>query len=276
VILSDIEQRIKEKIERVGTPLKNWDISINYGIKTGCNEAFIIDKNKRDELIAKDAKSADIIRPILRGRDIKRYTYEFADLYLITTFPSLNIDIEQYPAVQQHFLNFGYDRLKQTGEAGARKKTNNKWFETQDTIGYWDDFSKQKIMYPNMTKFLPFYLDKENFMQNDKSFMITGEKLYFLAAFLNSSLFKYCFIDNFPKLGDKGRELRKIFLDKIPVLKIDDKTNEIFKKRVIEIQKLKLHNIETKNEEIELDNMIFDLYQLTKEERDRIGFIEIQ
>ena len=166
VILSDIEQRIKAKIEAIGTPLKDWDISINYGIKTGFNDAFIIDGEKRAELIAQDPKSEEIIRPILRGRDIKRYGYEFADLYIITTFPSLKIDIESYPAVKQHLLSFGYDRLKQTGDKGARKKTNNKWFETQDSISYWEDFNKQKIMYPNMTKFMPFLLDNNGFFIN--------------------------------------------------------------------------------------------------------------
>src|SRR5690606_10223761 len=85
VILSDIERRIKEKIERIGTPLKNWNIDINYGIKTGLNEAFIISGDKRRQLIELDPKSEEIIRPILRGRDIKRYTYEYADLWLIAT-----------------------------------------------------------------------------------------------------------------------------------------------------------------------------------------------
>ena len=145
VILSEIEQRIKAKIEAVGTPLRDWDINIYRGILTGYNEAFIIDKTKRDEILAnckteeERQKTAEIIRPILRGRDIKRYSYEFADLYIITTFPSLKIDIESYPAVKQHLLSFGYDRLKQTGEKGSRKKTNNKWFETQDSIGYWEE-----------------------------------------------------------------------------------------------------------------------------------------
>ncbi|WP_336735021.1 hypothetical protein, partial [Chryseobacterium sp. VD8] len=81
---------------------KDWDIRINYGIKTGFNDAFIIDGAKRKELIDQDPKSEEIIRPLLRGRDIKRYSFEFADLYLITTFPSLKIDIELYPAVKQH------------------------------------------------------------------------------------------------------------------------------------------------------------------------------
>jgi len=83
--LSDIEKRIKEKIEKIGIPLKNWDIQINYGIKAGFDEAFIIDGKIKDELIAKSSKNAEIIRPILRGKDIKRYGYEFADLWLICT-----------------------------------------------------------------------------------------------------------------------------------------------------------------------------------------------
>jgi hypothetical protein len=278
VILSPIEQQIKAKIEKVGTPLKEWDISINYGIKTGYNEAFIIDGKTRNKLIEKSKPTdlSGIIRPILRGRDIKKYGYEFADKWLICTFPALNIDIEKYPAIKEHLLSFGYERLKQTGEVGARKKTNNQWFETQDSISYWDDFSKQKIVYPNMTKFLPFYLDNKGFFQNDKSFMIVGKNIAFLTAFFNSSLFKFCFLDNFPELQGGTRELRKIFFDKIPVIKVDNKTNTLFETKIINIQTLKRKNIDTKNQEIEIDNMIFDLYNLTNEEKKIIGFIEIQ
>jgi hypothetical protein len=167
-------------------------------------------------LIAEDPKSVEIIRPLLRGRDIKRYGYEYANLYLITTFPSLKIGIELYPAVKQHLLSFGYDRLKQTGEVGARKKTNNQWFETQDSIGYWEDFYKQKIIYPNMTKFLPFVYDDKGFLANQKCFIITGKHVAFLSAFFNSSLFKYCFRDNFPELQGGTRELSKIFFHYCP------------------------------------------------------------
>ena len=237
VILSDIEQRIKAKIEAIGIPLKEWDISINYGIKTGFNDAFIINGEKRAELIAQDPKSAEIIRPILRGRDIKRYGYEFADIYIITTFPSLKIDIELYPAVKQHLLSFGYDRLKQTGEKGARKKTNNKWFETQDSIGYWEDFYKQKIMYPNMTKFMPFLLDNTGFFINDKGFIITGNHLSYLVAFFNSNIFKICYRDSFPELQGGTRELRKIFFDQVKIPNIQHIINEDFDILVDDIQK---------------------------------------
>ena len=239
VILSDIEQRIKAKIEAIGTPLKDWDISINYGIKTGFNDAFIIDGEKRAELIAQDPKSEEIIRPILRGRDIKRYGYEFADLYIITTFPSLKIDIESYPAVKQHLLSFGYDRLKQTGDKGARKKTNNKWFETQDSISYWEEFFKHKIVYPNMTKFMPFLLDKKNFMTNQKCFIMTGEKLAYLTAFFNSNIFKICYRDNFPELQGGTRELSKIFFEQVKIPDIEDIINIDFDILVDDVQELR-------------------------------------
>ena len=152
-ILSDIERSIKAKIEAVGTPLKAWDIQINYGIKTGFNDAFIIDSVKRNEILnachSEDERqrTAEIIRPILRGRDIKRYGYEFAGQYIIATFPSRQYNIDDYPALKEFLLSFGIERLEQTGKeyiidgekVKARKKTNNKWFETQDSISYWED-----------------------------------------------------------------------------------------------------------------------------------------
>ncbi len=180
VILSPIEQSIKRKIEAVGTPLKDWDINIYRGVLTGCNEAFIISTEKRNEILA-NCKSEDerkrteeLIRPILRGRDIKRYGYEWANLWLIATFPARHYDIDKYPAVKQYLLSFAYDyliendnkwvadnhladfckqKLAQTGQyvvingkhitddkgnkEKGRKKTSNKWFETQDSISYW-------------------------------------------------------------------------------------------------------------------------------------------
>ena len=313
VILSPIEQSIKRKIEAVGTPLKDWDIQINYGIKTGYNEAFIITTEKRDEILSKCAdederkRTDELIRPILRGRDIKRYGYDWANLWLIATFPARNYDIEQYQSVKSYLLSFAepmlreagldwiadnyladycYQKLAQTGQfieiaghrirvgAGdekARKKTSNKWFETQDSISYWDDFSKPKIMYPNMTKFLPFYYDEKSFYQNDKSFMITGEKIAFLTAFLNSSLFKKCFIDNFPELQGGTRELRKLFFDKIPVLLVDQKIDDELR--------LLLEQMQTKWDKsiaVLIDQKIYELYGLTKDERNAIGFIEIK
>ena len=284
VILSPIEQSIKRKIEAVGTPLKDWDINIYRGVLTGCNEAFIISTVKRNEILAncqteEERKRTDeLIRPILRGRDIRRYSYEWAELWLIATFPSRHYNIEDYPAVKQYLLSFGMERLEQTGKVHnvngerikSRKKTNNKWFETQDSISYWEDFIKPKVIYPNMTKYMPFVFDNKMYLTNQKCFIITGKYVAYLTAFFNSSLFKYCFRDSFPELQGGTRELSKIFFDKIPVYEVSDTQNLQFQDAVEDIQKE--YN---KQKAQRIDSMLFDLYSLTAEEREVIGFVEI-
>lgn len=128
VILSEIEQSIKRKIEAVGTPLKDWDIQINYGIKTGYNDAFIITTEKRDEILSNCAddeerkRTAELIRPILRGRDIKRYGYDWAGLWLINTHNGVKgvmprIKIEDYPAVKRHLDQY-WDKIKKRADQG--------------------------------------------------------------------------------------------------------------------------------------------------------------
>ena len=218
VILSPIEQSIKRKIEAVGTPLKDWDINIYRGVLTGYNDAFIISTEKRDEILAncqneeERKKTAELIRPILRGRDIKRYGYEWADKYIIATFPSRHYDIELYPAVKRHLLSFGKERLEQTGKTytidgekvKARKKTNNKWFETQDSISYWEDFNKPKIIWKIIGNRLGFALENKNMILNNACYILTcGDGgLEYLEAMLNSNaILWYSFVTNMNKTG---------------------------------------------------------------------------
>ena len=285
VILSPIEQSIRRRIEAVGTPLKEWDISIYRGVLTGYNEAFIISTAKRDEILAacqtedERQRTEAVIRPILRGKDIKRYGYDWAGQWLIATFPTRHYDIEQYPAVKQHLLSFGMERLEQTGRSyvingevvKARKKTSGKWFETQDSIAYWKDFEKPKIMYPNMTKYLPFAYDNRCFLTNQKCFIITGKHIAYLTAFLNSSIFKYCFRNAFPELQGGTRELSKVFFDKISVLQVDDETNERFIALVEDIQAAY-----TTQKAKAIDALLFELYGLSEEDKEVIGFVEIE
>ena len=313
VILSPIEQSIKNKIESIGTPLKDWDINIYRGVLTVYNEAFIINSGKRDEILSncqsedERKRTSELIRPILRGRDIKRYGYEWANLYLIATFPAKHYDIDSFPAVKRYLLSFAYDyliennntwvannyleefckqKLSQSGQyitiegkyiydikgnkEKARKKTSNKWFETQDSISYWEEFLKPKIIYPNMTKYMPFVYDNKSYITNQKCFIITGKYVAFLTAFFNSSLFKYCFRDSFPELQGGTRELSKIFFDKIPVCKVSDSQDVLFKEVIEDIQ-----NVYTKQKAERIDSMLFDLYDLSPEERIVIGFVEI-
>ena len=207
VILSEIEQSIKRKIEAIGTPLKDWDIQINYGIKTGFNDAFIISTEKRNEILSncrsddERSRTEELIRPILRGRDIKRYGYDWANLWLIATFPSRHYDIEEYPAVKEYLLSFGMKRLEQTGKSynvgattvKARKKTNNKWYETQDSISYWEDFQKPKAMWKIIGCNINFSFDNDAMICNNAVNIITGDEELILqfVGIMNSKLFDW-------------------------------------------------------------------------------------
>lgn len=264
VILSSVEQNIKRKVEKIGVPLKDWNIQINYGVKTGFNDAFIISTETKNKILnnclskEERTKTEEIIRPILRGRDIKRYGYNWANLWLINThngvkgkFPRVNI--EDYPALKD-YLDLHWDKIsKRTDKGDTPYNLRN--------CAYLSDFDKPKIMYPNMTQFMPFYYDEKGFYQNDKSFMIVGDKIAFLVAFLNSSLFRYCFTNNFPSLGEKGREVRKIFMDKIPVLQVSDEENSKFIPIIKDIQ-----TEYTKEKAKKIDKMIFELYGLFDDE----------
>ena len=243
VVLSPIEQSIKKKIEAVGTPLKDWDIQINYGIKTGCNEAFIISTEKRKEILDncqtedERKRTAELIRPILRGRDIKRYGYEWAELWLIATFPSRHYNIDEYPAVKQYLLSFGIERLEQTGKTHivngekvkSRKKTHNKWFETQDSISYWEDFNKPKIIYPDICTFLSFELDTSCFyLSNTAYFLITEkeEHLKYFLRVLNSSVMDWYYRTLSVQLGEKAVRMFSIYVLNIPIPPISDEPIE--------------------------------------------------
>ncbi len=266
---------IKEFVEEQGIPLEKWDVVINYGVKTGLNEAFIIPQVTKDYLILQDPKSIEILRPILRGKDISAWYPDYENYWLIATFPSLKINIESYKAVKEFLLNIGRDRLEQDGN--GRKKTGNKWFETQDQISYWNNFENPKIIYPNMTKYLPFMYDEgEHFYSNDKSFILSGMSLKYLTCFLNSKLFKYCFSDNFPELQGGTRELRKVFFDKIPIKQINDKQEIPFALILDYLVALKKENSQEPSDQFmsiyfeQIANaLVYELY--FKEEFEKVG-----
>ena len=268
VILSPIEQSIKRKMETVGTPLKDWNINIYRGVLTGYNEAFIITTEKRDEILAncqsedERTRTAELIRPILRGRDIKRYGYDWAKLYLIATFPSRHYDIEQYPAVKQHLLSFGKERLEQTGKTysvngekvKARKKTNNKWFETQDSISYWEDFYKPKIVWGNLNLTASYAMIQDNSFINAPSPMIVPASKFLLAV-LNSKLADY-YIRHLGVTRNGGYfEYKPMFVEKLPV------PQSVDAKVVTDIESY----VDSKNETA-IDTAVYMFYGLTEEE----------
>ena len=277
VILSPIEQSIKRKIEAVGTPLKDWDIQINYGIKTGFNDAFIISTEKRNEILTncqteeERQRTAELIRPILRGRDIKRYGYDWANLYLIATFPSCHYDIDRYPALKQYLLSFGIERLEQTGKTHivdgekvkARKKTNNKWFETQDSISYWEDFSRPKIIWKRIGSILRFSFDDKGCLGLDSTCFATGEHIEYLCCVLNSLMGHYLLKDS-PKTGtgDLLVSVQAIEPACIPY-------NSQYERQLSTLLNRQINNPFDSSEK-EINDIVFTMYGLSHKEREYV------
>lgn len=285
VILSPIEQSIKKKIESAGVPLKDWDISINYGIKTGFNDAFIISGEKREEILnncktkEERKKTDDLIRPILRGRDIKRFSYTWADLWLIYIpwhFP-LQFDQtiqgaskkaedefkKQYPSVYTHLLNYKKElSARNKAETGIRYE----WYAMQRWgSNYWDDFDKPKIIFQEIVQESQFMLDLDGkFMCNDTCRIITGDSIKYLAGILNSKLFFFA-VKHFyggGGLGESGVRMKHTFFE-----------NFCCTAENIEITNL-VDSISKKNNqsmvEHEIDRKVYELYGLNNDEIDYI------
>ena len=259
VILNKIEQSIKDKINKKGVALKNWDLNIYRGVLTGYNEAFIIDGSIAETFINSNYKNADIIRPIIRGRDIDRYQYIQPNLFMICTFPSKKYNINDYPEVRDYLLSFGIEKLEQSGKTyfidgktvKARKKTNNKWFETQDSINYSEEFFKQKIVYPCiMTSGPAFALD------NNKNFLpapgniITGNNLKYLLGLLCSKIYYFALRKYYMGGGIEG-ELKTNRLLLLPVPPYEN--NEHAKNIESLVNCINANNIEQISAEIEYE-----------------------
>ena len=277
MILSEIEQRIKAKIEAIGTPLKEWNVNIYRGILTGYNDAFIIDKAKKEEILAncqsdeERKKTDELIRPILRGRDIKRYGYEFADLYLLFIpwhFPLHQRTPEikgaskeaekafenQYPAIYNHLLQYKEELSNRNkAETGIRYE----WYALQRWgANYWEDFYKQVLAWQRITKENQFCLTKAGMVILDSMAFISGIEpyKYWLLALLNSKLV-YAWIKwNVHEYGDTGFRLSNQYVQEIPV---------ILPKQDIERAIITLLN---QKKYTEIDTLIYKLYNLSEEE----------
>ena len=261
VILSPIEQSIKQKIESVGTPLKDWDIKIYRGVLTGYNDAFIISTEKRDEILAnchteeERLRTAELIRPILRGRDIKRYGYDWANLWLINTHNGIKgvkprIDVNDYPAVKAHLDQY-WDKISKRADKGDTPYNLR-------NCAYLDDFFKPKIVWARLMRISKSEIDSfPRFSKADAGYFVvdslcffTGKGIDKLCTFLNSSLATYYYLKNIAILDNGGMQMRQQYIEEIPCPPI---------------------------ESIEDDISIYNLFGFTREEIDFIiNFIEMR
>lgn len=272
---------LKTKIEKLGTPLKDWHgLNINYGIKTGLNEAFIITTEKKDEILAncKDEdekeRTAKLIRKMLRGRDIKRYSYEWAGLWVINThngYKSKNgekikaINIEHYPSLKKHFDEF-YLQLEKRSDKGLTPYNLR-------NCAYIEEFEKEKIVYPETTQGAYFVYDNKGIFLEKTAFFIVCENLKYLLGLLLSNLITY-YYKNFSqgcKLGIKGYQYNKHALENLPLPKINSKNEKLANELISlvdEILKAKEQDKNANTQELEnkINSLVYKLYNLTEEE----------
>ena len=263
VILSPIEQSIKKKIEAVGTPLRDWDINIYRGVLTGCNEAFIINTEKRDEILAncqtddERTRTAELIRPILRGRDIKRYGYVDNGLFLINTHNGIKnklprIDINDYPAVKVHLDQY-WDRISTRADKGDTPYNLR-------NCAYLEDFSKPKVMWKIIGCNINFCFDEKQLICNNAVDIMTGDRdcLIQFVGLMNSKLFDwYLKLTTEAEVQGGGIQLYVTTLEKT-LLKLD------FQQPLTDIVYQRIHNQVT---DATVDMAVFEAYNLTLEEQ---------
>ena len=211
-VLSAIEQLIMDKMEAIGTPLKEWNVSINYGIKTGYNDAFIIDDETKEALVAADPNSADIIKPVLRGRDIQRYQTQWAGLWLV--YARKGVAIDRYPAVYSH--------LRQHKNALSKKTGANEWYELQGSPSDRLDslFKEEKLVWIELAENGRFAYDDSGIYCGDTVFMAIGKNIKYLCAVLNAKLIRWYLHQIAPTSGMGTLRWKKNNLETIPISKI--------------------------------------------------------
>lgn len=287
-LAGDVEQKLLKKLREAGVPLGEYVKGKIYrGVLTGLNAAFVIDSITKDKLIREHKRSAEVIKPFLAGRDIKRYQPPQSDRYLI--FTRRGIDIDAYPAIKNYLHQFK-DQLmpKPKGYTGAnwkgRKAGNYQWYEIQDAVDYFEEFEKPKIIYPNILKKPEFTFDANGWFTNQKCFIISLEDKYLLGL-LNSTLTQFLFDKYLPRLRGGFYEPSYIYLKDFPIKLISnadkkeqDQSKEIVGcvEHLLQLHELRHHTtLPSKLSQIQnqidyceqrIDAMVYELYGLTEEE----------
>ncbi|MBR1498924.1 MAG: Eco57I restriction-modification methylase domain-containing protein [Bacteroidaceae bacterium] len=270
VFIDEEKETFINNIREKGEPLTNWNLNINRGIITGCNDAFWISTEQYQKMVSSDERCKEILVPHLRGRNIKPYQISWEGYYLINSHNGLKeeklnpVDIKDYPPVKKH-LESHYDRLEARGDKGDTPYNLR-------NCAYLKDFTKKKIIYPIQTNAPAFYLDTDSYYINDKAFMIVGHHLAYLTAFFNSVLFRYCFFEIFPPIQGGNRELREIIFKQIPVKDVTDEEDAEYERRIMEIQQMKRAGLSTRGKEHELNIMILAHYGITDQEQQNLLF----
>ena len=263
-ILTPAEQSVMDKMLATGTPLKYWNITLNLGIKTGHNKAFLIDHTTRQALVAADAKSAEIIKPVLWGRDIRRYYAPTTGWYLIDTHNGYGditaVNIDDYPAVKAHLHGF-YAKLEKRYDKGKTPYNLR-------NCAYHDDFTREKLFWMDMASQGRFAYSNEETYCNNKAYIMTGPSLKYLCAVLNSNLVSWYIGNTAVTTGMGLTEWKIVTVKRIPVPQVSAARQRPFIQLVDHILATKAADpsADTSDDEAEIDRLVYELYGLKEKE----------
>lgn len=291
-------EKLRKRLDENGEPLKNWKIKMNRGIVTGLDKAFIIEKEKYDDLIKKDRKNKEIIVPLLRGKNIGRYEINYQDLYLINVHNGYKqahedipyVNVVNYPVIKDHLDEFEPKLSERSDKGQTAYNLRN--------CAYVAEFEKEKLIWAKMTKTSKFTYDTKGYYISVTGFIMVGEKLKYLLAMLNSKLIEFAFLNLYGgKTLGEGLDFRISFLEKLPIIVPTQEQEEYLtnladkmlesKESLSKLNKLLELAVNDKNYEMQLelkekiedlneeildtdyaiDNYVYDMYGITAEER---------
>ncbi len=230
---NDVSQNITSIIVSKGKQLKHWtDINFNRGITTGFNDAFHITETEKNDLINSDKINSEIIKPLLRGKDIKRWRYGYENKYII--FTRQKIDISKYPFIEKHLSKFKIDLnpKKSISDAFGRKPGTYKWYEIQDNTAYYEEFEKPKIVWIEISDKANYAYDESGMYLTNSAYFISGKNLKYILAILNSKVADFYFFQITATIAGGRKRYTKQYVAEIPVPYIDKKNQEPFIKIV--------------------------------------------
>jgi hypothetical protein len=266
-IIDNSVEILNRKIENVGTKLKEWDLQFYRGVTTGHNKAFQVNKIVKEELIKNDKNSSQLIKPLLRGKDIKRYRFSFEEIYIIFTRQGISID--NYPIIKNHLFKY-YDELRprNNNEKVGRKPGNYEWYEIQDNTAYYNEFESEKIIWIEISDRANFSYDDRGFYLTNSAYFISGKNLKYLLAILNSKLSDFYFFQISSHIAGNRKRYTKQYVEQIPVPKIEEDKQVAFIQLVNKILASKKSDpsADTSALEAEIDRLVYELYGLTEEE----------
>ncbi len=274
-IFDESSTNLNKKLSNDGKVILDWNLQIYRGILTGLNEAFIIDEETKNKLIAKDTKNEQIIKPLLRGQDIRKFGFEFKNLWLLNShngirekqIPPINL-ASDYPAIYKYLLSF-------EDKAEARADKGDHWSNLRN-CAYVEEFQKEKLVWAETMRvhrtdennFPRFGYDNEGFITDKTVFIGIGENIKYLLSILNSSVGKYLVKYYVDKLDSGGYLMQKSSIEKIPIKQIEEKDQQPFVALVDQILELKKEGKDTEAKKLEddIDTLVYRLYDLTDDE----------